>query len=167
MNYSSVYLKTDATLEEVVKIAHDVLGRQRLFWREDSPDGPVYVTMHGDRRISLARNIVVGTDDEPLNEYTFDLDFDGHDDFTRLRYARRVYTKLAKRYPLPLLLTDNLVEVGRFDPPEGASSAEALRARIAGLDSGISDRPLLEFNPATGFWERVHVDVSKPRNRRT
>lgn len=115
MIYSSVFLRTNASLDESAKRVSEALGI--ALQREDDGNEPYFVALDGERRVALNLNTYDG---EPFDGYSLDVEVDGREDDERLAYARGVFEKL-QPLGLPLLLTDNLVEIDRFEPKSASA----------------------------------------------
>jgi hypothetical protein len=120
MNYSGIYLRTTASLEEVAELVRRETG---VTLARAEVDGEVFFEgLDGDRRVAVYVNEWREPEYDPLGEYDFEVNVDGYDDHARVSYARAVFDKLARLGSLPLLLVDEFVVLDRFEITAGAEA---------------------------------------------
>lgn len=119
MNYSSVYLRTHASLDETVAV---IGGRLALEFDREVRDGAVqYAAQDGARRLVLSLNEF----EDEFEGYEMELEVDGRNDDERRAYARKLFDELAGLDTYALVLADDEIEeIARFEPKADKSAAE-------------------------------------------
>lgn len=107
MKLANVYVKSDASLDELAALVGSVAGLE--FQREvDAPD-VFYVAIDDDgRRVAVYPKDWDEQENEidGLGDYSFDVEIDGLEESDRVSYARSIFAGLASQ-GLSVILADN------------------------------------------------------------
>ena len=117
MKHSDLFVRTAASLDAMAALVREEVGL--ALEREVHGTSVSYVADVDGHRVALLLN---RDDEPPMDRFDVDVEVDGHDDGERLAFTRAIFDKLAKLGTMELMLTDNLVEIDRFEPKPAAAA---------------------------------------------